>query len=121
MESTGASLKVVPARTEDFQIDFDAFEKLVTPHTKGVIVNSPNNPSGVVYSEDTIKTLTAILDKKEKEYGHPIFIISDEPYREIVYGDIQVPYIPLYYKDTLVCVTPTANPSPCRANGSGIS
>ncbi len=84
-------------------------------------MNSPNNPSGVVYSEDTIKTLTAILDKKEKEYGHPIFIISDEPYREIVYGDIQVPYIPLYYKDTLVCVTPTANPSPCRANGSGIS
>ena len=103
VESTGASLKVVPARTEDFQIDFDAFEKLVDAHTKGVIVNSPNNPSGVVYSEETIKNLAAVLEKKEKEYGHPIFIIADEPYREIVYGDIQVPYIPLYYKNTLVC------------------
>lgn len=103
VESTGASLKVVPARTEDFQIDFAAFEKLLTSHTKGVIVNSPNNPSGVVYSEETIRNLTALLAKKEKEYGHPIFIISDEPYREIVYGDVQVPYIPLYYKNTLVC------------------
>ena len=91
------------AGPDDFQIDFDAFEKLVDAHTKGVIVNSPNNPSGVVYSEETIKNLAAVLEKKEKEYGHPIFIIADEPYREIVYGDIQVPYIPLYYKNTLVC------------------
>lgn len=103
VESTGATLTVVPARTEDFQIDFAAFEKTLTPHTKGVIVNSPNNPSGVVYTEETIQKLTSLLEAKEKEYGHPIFLISDEPYREIVYGDIQVPYIPLYYKNTLVC------------------
>lgn len=103
VESTGAKLVVVPAQTEDFQIDFDAFEKAVTPHTKGVIVNSPNNPSGVVYSEATIKKLAQILAAKEKEYGHPIFIIADEPYREIVYDDVVVPYIPNYYDNTLVC------------------
>ena len=68
MEYTGASLIVLPARPEDFQIDFNAFEKLVEAHTKGVIVNSPNNPSGVVYSEETIKNLAAVLEKKEKEY-----------------------------------------------------
>ncbi len=103
VESTGARLVVVPADTKEFQIDLDAFEKALTPHTKGVIINSPNNPSGTVYSEDTIRRLAAILDKKEKEYGHPIFLISDEPYREIVYGGLTVPYVPLYYRNTLVC------------------
>jgi aspartate aminotransferase len=103
VESTGAKLVVVPAQPSDFQINFDLLEKAITPHTKGVIVNSPNNPSGAVYSEGTIRKLAELLKKKQKEYGHPIFIISDEPYREIVYEGYSVPYIPLYYKNTLVC------------------
>ena len=103
VESTGAKLVVVPARTEDFQIDFDSFEKLLSPCTKAVIVNSPNNPSGVVYSAETIKRLTDILSEREKEYGHPIFLISDEPYREIAYDGIEVPYLTKYYRNTIVC------------------
>ena len=103
VESTGAKLVVVPARTEDFQIDFDSFEKLLSPCTKAVIVNSPNNPSGVVYSSETIKRLTDILREREKEYGHPIFLISDEPYREIAYDGIEVPYLTKYYRNTIVC------------------
>ena len=103
VESVGSRLSVVPANTENFQIRFDEFEKMLSPRTKAVIVNSPNNPSGVVYSEETIKRLAEILTAKEKEYGHPIFIISDEPYRELVYGGLTVPYIPKYYQNTLVC------------------
>ncbi len=103
VESVGSKLSVVPANIENFQIRFDEFEKMLSPKTKAVIVNSPNNPSGVVYSEETIKKLAEILTVKEKEYGHPIFIISDEPYRELVYGGLTVPYIPKYYRNTLVC------------------
>ena len=103
VESVGAKLVVVPARIEDFQIDFDAFTRSLTPRTKAVIVNSPNNPSGVVYSVATIRTLTDILRKKEEEYGHPIFLISDEPYREIAYDGVDVPYLTKYYKNTIVC------------------
>ncbi len=103
VESVGGKLVVVPARVEDFQIDFAAFEARLTPHTKAVIVNSPNNPSGAIYSEETIEELAAILRRKEEEYGHPIYIISDEPYREIAYEGNTVPYIPCYYRDTLVC------------------
>ena len=103
VESVGGKLVVVPAQPEDWQIDFEAFEKLVTNHTKAVIVNSPNNPSGAVYSEDTIKKLAEILRVKEQEYHHPIFIISDEPYREIAFEGYTVPYIPKYYDNTLVC------------------
>ena len=103
VESTGAKLVVVPAQTEDFQIDFAAFEELLTPHTKALIMNSPNNPSGAVYSEATIRKLAEILREKEKEYGHAIFIISDEPYREIAYEGYEVPYVSKYYDDTLVC------------------
>ncbi len=103
VESVGSKLSVVPANIENFQIRFDEFEKMLSPKTKAVIVNSPNNPSGVVYSEETIKKLAEILTAKEKEYGHPIFIISDEPYRELVYGGLTVPYIPKYYQNTLVC------------------
>ena len=103
VEAMGAELKVVPANTADFQIQFEKFQEMLSPSTKAVIVNSPNNPSGVVYSEETIIRLAKILEAKSKEFGHPIFIISDEPYRELVYGDIKVPYIPKYYKDTLVC------------------
>ena len=103
VEATGASLKVVPADTENFQIDFDALEQMVNEHTKGIIINSPNNPSGAVYSEDTIKRLAEILEEKEAEYGHPIFIIADEPYREIVYDGVEVPFVTKYYNNTLVC------------------
>ena len=103
VESVGGKLVVVPAQPEDWQIDFAAFEKLVTNHTKAVIVNSPNNPSGAVYSEATIKKLAEILQAKEKEYNHPIFIIADEPYREIAFEGYTVPYIPKYYANTLVC------------------
>ena len=102
VESVGANLRVVPAKTEDFQIDFVALEERLSPRTKGVIVNSPNNPSGAVYSEKTIKELAALLRKKQQEYDHLIFLISDEPYREIAYG-CEVPYITKYYENTLVC------------------
>ena len=102
VESVGANLRVVPAKTEDFQIDFVALEERLSPKTKGVIVNSPNNPSGAVYSEKTIKELAALLRRKQQEYDHPIFLISDEPYREIAYG-CEVPYITKYYENTLVC------------------
>lgn len=87
----------------DFQINFPEFEKIINKNTKGVIVNSPNNPSGSVYSEGTIIKLASILKKKEDEYGHSIFLIADEPYREIVYNNVFVPYIPKYYENTLVC------------------
>jgi len=103
VESVGGKLVMVPAQTKDFQIDFAAFETCLTEHTKAVIVNSPNNPSGAVYSEETIKKLAEILRAKEKEYGHAIFIIADEPYREIAFEGYNVPYIPQYYRDTLVC------------------
>lgn len=102
VESVGGKLVVVPAQPSDFQINFDAFERLINCNTKAVIVNSPNNPSGAVYSLDTIKTLAAILNKKSVEFGKPIFIISDEPYRELAY-DVEVPYIPNFYDNTLVC------------------
>ena len=102
VESVGATLKVVPAQPKDWQIDFDAFEKMLTPNVKAVIINSPNNPSGAVYSVDTIKKLAQILKKKSAEFNHEIFIISDEPYREIAYG-VEVPYVPNFYDNTLVC------------------
>ena len=103
VESVGSELKVVPADIDTFQINFDKFEEMINPHTKAVIINSPNNPSGVVYSEETIKKLAEILTKKSEEYGRPIFIISDEPYREVVYGDVEVPYVTKYYANTLIC------------------
>ena len=103
VNNVGATLKVVPVNTQDFQINFESFERLISPNTKGVIINSPNNPSGVVYSDTTIKKLATILEEKSKEYGHAIYLISDEPYREIVYDNIEVPYTMNYYKNTLVC------------------
>lgn len=99
----GAKAAVVPPSVADFQIDFDALEQALTEHTKAVVINSPNNPSGAVYSEQTIQQLTALLREKEKQYGHPIYLVSDEPYREIVYDGIKVPFVPNYYDDTIVC------------------
>lgn len=103
VESTGAQLKVVPAKVDDFQINFPEFEKMINKNTKGIIINSPNNPSGAVYSEETIIRLTELLKEKQREYDHPIFIIADEPYREVAYNNVVIPYIPKYYENTLVC------------------
>ena len=101
-EKAGATLRVVKCREEDFQINFDALAAAITDKTKAIIVNSPNNPSGVVLGEDTIRELTALLDEKQAQFGTQIFLIADEPYRELVY-DMEVPYLPLYYKNTIVC------------------
>ena len=103
VEACGGKLVVVPAKTDDFQIDLTALERVLTPQTKAVIVNSPNNPSGAVYRETTIRRLADLLRAKEQEYGHPIFIVADEPYREIVYDGASVPCIPLFYDNTIVC------------------
>ncbi len=99
----GAKAVIVPPSITDFQIDFDALEQAMNEHTKAVVVNSPNNPSGAVYSEQTIQQLAALLCEKEKQYGHPIYLVSDEPYREIVYDGVNVPFVPRYYDDTIVC------------------
>lgn len=93
---------VVSPNTIDFQPNLCEFEKKITSKTKAVIINSPNNPTGVVYSEDTIKKLAVILEKKQEEFGTVIFIISDEPYRELAYDGVDVPYITKYYKNTIV-------------------
>ena len=103
IEGAGAKMVLIPPEIEHFQIDFDAFEKAITPNTKGVVVNSPNTPSGMVYSRQTLEQLAAILEQKEAEYGHPIYLISDEPYREIAFAGVEVPWIPHIYKDTIVC------------------
>lgn len=101
--AAGAKLVVVPADTKAFQIDFNALEERITKNTKGIIINSPNNPSGAVYSEATIIRLANLLSRKSAEFGTEIFIISDEPYREIVYDGVEVPYVTKYYNNTLVC------------------
>lgn len=103
VQSAGAKLTVVSPDTDDFQINFKELEEKINKHTKGVIINSPNNPSGAVYSKDTIIKLADLLKKKSEEYNTNIFIISDEPYREIVYDGIEVPYVTKYYNNTLVC------------------
>ncbi|MBQ4067817.1 MAG: pyridoxal phosphate-dependent aminotransferase [Lachnospiraceae bacterium] len=95
-------LVVVSPNTETFQPNLDEFETKITAKTKAVIVNSPNNPSGVVYSEATIIKMAEILNKKQAEFGTDIYLISDEPYRELVYGDVEVPYITKYYDNTIV-------------------
>jgi len=98
VESVGATLKVVKPRPQDWQIDFDDFAKLLSDKTKAVIINSPNNPSGAVYSKETIEKLTDIL----KQFGQEIFLICDEPYRELAYG-VDVPWVTNFYNNTLVC------------------
>ena len=100
---TGAIMKVAPPQTEDFQINFSAFEEMINEKTMAVLVNSPNNPTGIVYSEETIKRLASILEEKQKEYQHDIFLISDEPYREIVFDGKECPYPARYYDNTLTC------------------
>ena len=103
VEKAGASLVTVASRAEDFQVEMEAFKKAITPKTKAVILNSPNNPSGVVLREETIVNICKVMKEKQEEYGHEIFLISDEPYRELVYDDVKVPYLLHYYENTLVC------------------
>lgn len=103
IESSGNKFVMVPADTTSFQIDMAALESLVNEHTQAIIVNSPNNPSGVVFSRETLEKVGAILGAAAEKYGHPIYIIADEPYRELVYDGVEVPFIPNVYKDTIVC------------------
>lgn len=103
ISSSGAKPVEVKCDAETLQIDLAAFEKAITKNTKAVVVNSPNNPSGVVITEETVKGLCDILRKKQEEYGKEIFLVSDEPYRELVYGDVKVPYLTKYYDNTIVC------------------
>ncbi len=95
-------LVAIDPDTETFQANIEDLERKITPKTKALIINNPNNPTGVVYSEETIKKVAAILDAKQKEYGTEIFIISDEPYRELAYDGVEVPYITKYYNNTIV-------------------
>ena len=103
VNETGAVLKVVPADISSFQINFDAFEEMITPKTMAVLINTPNNPSGIVYSTATIDRLAAILTAKSKEFGHEIYIISDEPYREIVFQGVDAPFVARHYDNTIIC------------------
>ena len=92
VEGTGAKLSVVPAHTSDFQIHFEALEQMLTPDVMAVLINTPNNPSGVVYSEKTIDQVAELLRAKDKEFRLEICLISDEPYREIVFDGKEIPY-----------------------------
>lgn len=103
IEAAGAKFCVVPPNEDNFQLELSKVRTAINEKTKAVIINSPNNPSGVVYSLETISGLCAMLEEKAKEFGHPIYLISDEPYRELVYGEVKVPYLMNFYKNTLVC------------------
>ncbi len=103
VRETGAVLKVVPPDTESFQINFEAFEETISEKTAAVLINSPNNPSGIVYSTQTIDRLAQILTQASEKYGHSIYLISDEPYREIVFEGTDAPFISAHYKNTLMC------------------
>ncbi|MCU6743160.1 pyridoxal phosphate-dependent aminotransferase [Suilimivivens aceti] len=100
---TGAVLKVVPADTESFQINFEKLTEMLNENTAAVLINTPNNPSGAVYSAETLEKLAKLLTEKQQEYGHEIFIISDEPYREIVFDGAELPYVSRFYANTLSC------------------
>ena len=100
---TGANLKIVPADTKSFQINFEAFEQMLTEKVMAVLINTPNNPSGIVYSTETIRELARIMTEKQEQYGHDIFLISDEPYREIIFDGVDAPYPSKFYRNTLSC------------------
>ncbi|MCI8610152.1 MAG: pyridoxal phosphate-dependent aminotransferase [Firmicutes bacterium] len=103
VENNGCKLVVIPADCQNFQIDLKEVEARLTIDTQAIIINSPNNPSGVVYTEETLKSLAEILTTKAQVYGHPIYIIADEPYRELTYGNVKAPFIPTIYDNTIVC------------------
>lgn len=100
---TGAKLSIVPADIDTFQINFAEFEKMLNPNVQAILINSPNNPSGIVYSTETIKKLAALLYAKQEEYGHDIFLITDEPYREIVFEGTDSPFISSFYDNSICC------------------
>lgn len=100
---SGAVLKVVPANVENFQINFEAFEEMLTDKVMAVLINTPNNPSGMVYTTETLRKLADVMVAKEKEYGHDIFLISDEPYREIIFAGTDAPYVSTFYPNSLSC------------------
>ena len=102
-EGVGATFKVVPPDVPGFQIKLEAVEEMLTEKTVGIILNSPNNPAGTVYTRQTLQDLAALLERKSAQFGHPIYVIADEPYRELVYGGVEVPFIPTIYKNTIVC------------------
>ncbi len=103
VEGAGGRLVVVPADPENFQINFAAFERLLSPQVKGILVNTPNNPSGAVYSAGTLRRLAQILNQKQLEYGHSIYLISDEPYRELVFTGVESPFVASFYANTFTC------------------
>ncbi|MBR5800175.1 MAG: pyridoxal phosphate-dependent aminotransferase [Lachnospiraceae bacterium] len=103
INSSGAVLKVVPANTDNFQINFEKLEEMLNENTMALLINTPNNPSGAVYSAETLTALADLLYRKQEEYGHDIFIISDEPYREIVFAGVDAPYVSKFYDNTLSC------------------
>lgn len=103
IEGAGVTLKIIPADTESFQINFDLLEQEISEKTAAVLINTPNNPSGVVYSTETVKRLAALLTQKSEELGHTIYLISDEPYREIVFAGVDNPFVSGYYADTIIC------------------
>lgn len=104
INQAGMTPVTVKCREEDFQIDFDALKSAINENTKAIIINSPNNPSGVVLSEETIKNLASVLNEAQEKYEKDICVIADEPYRELVYTDgVTVPFIPNYYNNTIVC------------------
>ena len=101
-EEAGLIFRVVPPDVPDFQIDLSKLEEIVNENTAAILINSPNNPSGTVYSRETLQRLADILRRRSEEYGHPIYIISDEPYRELVYG-VETTWLPHIYPNTVVC------------------
>ena len=103
VEQNGARAVIVSPDTGSFQLPLARLEALISPRTQAIIVNSPNNPSGVIYSRESLEALAALLERKSGEYGHPIYIVADEPYRELVYDGAEVPFIPCIYKNTVVC------------------
>ena len=103
IKQTGVDIKIVPADTKAFQINFEAFESMITDKTAAVLINTPNNPSGVAYTTQTLERLGKVLTERSEAYGHNIFLISDEPYREIVFDNADAPYVSKYYKHTLSC------------------
>lgn len=102
-EGNGGKFRLVSADTENFQINFDELESLINENTQGVIINSPNNPSGVIYSAETLTELANLLKAKSEKFGHIIYLISDEPYRELVYSDEPAPFTAKFYNNTIVC------------------
>ncbi len=103
VEEAGLTFRVVPADVPDFQIDFDALKRMINDNTQAILLNSPNNPSGVVYSRETLQKLRRVITDKVIDIGHTVYIISDEPYRELAYDGVEVPFVPAIFADTIVC------------------